>query len=282
MTKKRRMFDIELPEVEAPQAPVLETKSIGGTPRRGPMATAIGESAEANRRRAEAEADIHAENDALAHEFVRLKRLGLETDVVLLDAIRAGKLVRDRSQRLDPERDDLKSSILAIGLSNPILVKPAGQVGCELVQGWQRVSAFRALLVETGEDRFAAIPASLMPAGENMDGLYRHMVDAKPGPQGYLVVRNGAVGAGLFGRPGRVLRRSGPRRKPALRLGQPAKAQLHPALCLYADASGKASGIPRGYSAQSGSDARASHRNGARCGGCNSADFKGVQGEGAG
>lgn len=167
--KKRRMFDVDLPEDEAP-APEATT-------RRGPMAAAISETADASRERASVEAAIRAENDALAHEFVRLKRLGLITDMIPTDQIRIGKLVRDRSRRVDPEIDDLKTSIRAVGLSNPVRVEPDGQGGYELVEGWRRLSAFRALLEETGEERWTRIPASFVPPGETVEGLYRRMVD---------------------------------------------------------------------------------------------------------
>jgi ParB family transcriptional regulator, chromosome partitioning protein len=171
MSKKRRMFDIDLPADDAPVAAGTEPQ------RRGPMATAISETADANRHRAAIEAEIRAENDALAHEFVRLKKLGLITDLVPLSAVRTRKLVRDRSSQQDPELADLIASIRDIGLSNPILVEPDGQGGYELVQGWRRLSAFQALHAETGDPRFEQIPASLMPAGQTLEGLYRRMVD---------------------------------------------------------------------------------------------------------
>mgnify|MGYP000107713768 CR=1 FL=1 len=72
MTKKRRIFDIDLPDEDVP-APVVASSGL----RRGPMATAIGENADSLRQREQTEAAIRAENDNLAHEFVRLKRLGL-------------------------------------------------------------------------------------------------------------------------------------------------------------------------------------------------------------
>ena len=171
MSKKRRIFDMDLPEDEPP-APPPETPV-----RRGPMATAIGENAESLRRRQEQEAAIRAENDALAHEFVRLKKLGLVTDLIPLDSISASKLVRDRSRRLDPELDDLKQSIRDLGLSNPIRVEPREDGGFELVQGWRRLSAYRALHAETGDDRYARIPAGIMARGETLESLYRRMVD---------------------------------------------------------------------------------------------------------
>ena len=171
MTKKRRMFDIDLPE-EAVESPAPAEPQ-----RRGPMATAIVETADASRERAAVEAEIRAENDALAHEFVRLKKLGLVTDMVPLAEVHAGKLVRDRSRRADTDVEDLKTSIQAVGLSNPIRVEPRGQGGYELIEGWRRLSAFKALLAETGDPRWGLIPASFVPAGETVDGLYRRMVD---------------------------------------------------------------------------------------------------------
>lgn len=171
MTKKRRMFDIDLPET------AVETPAPTEPQRRGPMATAISENADASRQRAQVEAEIRAENDALAHEFVRLKKLGLVTDMIPLAQIGIGKLVRDRSRRGNPDVEDLKTSIQAVGLSNPIRVEPTGQGGYELIEGWRRLTAYKALLAETGDPHWSRIPASFVPAGETVDGLYRRMVD---------------------------------------------------------------------------------------------------------
>jgi ParB family transcriptional regulator, chromosome partitioning protein len=173
MSKKRRIFDIDLPDDDPPEP---EARAIGGL-RRGPMATAIGENADALRRRTEQESAIREENDTLAHEFVRLKKLGLVTDLIPLDQVESGKLIRDRSARLDPELDELKASILALGLSNPIRVEQIAEGRYELVQGWRRLAAYRALYEETGDGRFAQIPAGLMAKGETLEGLYRRMVD---------------------------------------------------------------------------------------------------------
>lgn len=172
MTKKRRIFDIDLPEEDAAPPAV----SVGGL-RRGPMATAIGENADSLRQRESTEAAIRAENDSLAHEFVRLKKLGLVVDMIPVEAVHATKLVRDRSARVDADLDDLKSSIKALGLSNPIRVEQVGDGRYELVQGWRRLSAYRALFEETGDPAYARIPAGLMAKGETLDSLYRRMVD---------------------------------------------------------------------------------------------------------
>jgi len=175
MTRKRRMFDIDLPEGEQPDD--TPTPATGPSARRGPMATAIGEAGESLRQRAAIEADIRAENDALAHEFVRLKGLGLVTDMVPVEAVYTTRLGRDRPRTGDLDLGDLKESIRAIGLSNPIRVVPDGAGGYELVQGLRRLTAYRELWAETGDERWQRIPAGLMPAGETLDTLYRRMVD---------------------------------------------------------------------------------------------------------
>lgn len=177
MSKKRRVFDIDMPEEDTPvpAGTPLETKAIT---RRGPMATAIGETADSLRERRRREGEIRAENDALAHEFVRLKNAGLITDLVPVDQIMTTKLTRDRNMAADLELDELKASIAAIGLSNPIQVEARPGGGYELVQGLRRLSAFRALLAEAGDDdRWGRVPATIVAHGEALEALYRRMVD---------------------------------------------------------------------------------------------------------
>jgi ParB family chromosome partitioning protein len=195
---KRRVFDINFPTdppaSPAPSqsaAPAPDASKTGASKadaskpevasvaeaRRGPMATAISENAEALKARAVAEQNIRAENDRLAHEFVRLKKLGLVVDRIPLDQISTSKLVRDRAISRDPDLEELKSSIRSIGLSNPIRVEEAADGAYQLVQGFRRLSAYRALFEETGESDFASIPAGLIARGETLQGLYRRMVD---------------------------------------------------------------------------------------------------------
>lgn len=173
--KKRRVFDIDFPGAEE-TVPAGTPSESAPDARRGPMATAITENADALRARSEAEQAIRAENDRLAHEHVRLKKLGLITDLIPLEAIRMEKLTRDRRAGADPDLDELKQSIRAVGLSNPIRVEATEQ-GYELVQGFRRLSAYRALYAETGDDAFARIPAGLVASGEALESLYRRMVD---------------------------------------------------------------------------------------------------------
>lgn len=174
MTRKRRMFDIDLPD-EAP----ADQPPAAGQPdaRRGPMASAVRENADSLRTRAETEAQIRVENDALAHEHVRLKKAGLITDLIPLDAIDATKLTRDRAEGDDAEIEELKDSIRSIGLSNPIRIEPAGDGRYELIQGWRRLQAFKALLAETGDEAYGRIPAGIVAAGDALETSYRRMVD---------------------------------------------------------------------------------------------------------
>lgn len=181
MSRKRRGFDIDLDSDEAPEtdtnAPVSDADEPART-RRGPMATAISETAGSLRDRAVLEAQIRAENDALAHEHVRLKKLGLITGLVPLDLIDTAKLVRDRAQTADPELAGMLTSIREIGLSNPIRVEAQADGRYELVQGFRRLAAFRALLAETGDvARYGTIPATIMARGDTLERLYRQMID---------------------------------------------------------------------------------------------------------
>ncbi|WP_439149190.1 ParB/RepB/Spo0J family partition protein [Sulfitobacter sp.] len=199
MVKKRSVFDInfELEEEDEAGFPAgnpappeeaaeeVQTYNVQGHPlqnrdpvpaRRGPMASAISETLEATTERASAEAAIRAENDALAYEHVRLKKLGLITDLIQTSDVHTDKLTRDRSANVDPELAELKKSIQAVGLSNPIRVEQT-ENGYELIQGYRRLTAFRALAEETGDPRYTRIPAALVPRGEPLVDLYRKMVD---------------------------------------------------------------------------------------------------------
>lgn len=180
MTKKRRMFDIDLPEdaVTAPDKTFPAGKVSDPSARRGPMATAIAETVTSTRERQEIEAQIRAENDALAHEHVRLKRLGLVVELVPLDHVEMTKLVRDRKKGPDFELAELKASITELGLSNPIRLEARADGRFELIQGYRRLSAYRELLEETGDtDRYGTIPAAVTQPGEDLEALYRRMVD---------------------------------------------------------------------------------------------------------
>ncbi|MFK7743707.1 MAG: ParB N-terminal domain-containing protein [Roseobacter sp.] len=168
---KRRVFDIDFEDTSVPAGTNAEPEA-----RRGPMAAAISENAAALTERQTAEAAIRAENDRLAHEYVALKKDGQIVGRVALDDILTTKLIRDRAGDRDPELAELKASIVAVGLSNPIHVEEV-EGGFELIQGFRRLSAYRELLAETGDTTYARIPATLQARGAQVEVLYRRMVD---------------------------------------------------------------------------------------------------------
>ena len=175
MSKKKRIFDIAMPDLAEAETPQTSTPDTAAR-RRGPMASAIAENAGALNERASAEAKIRVENDALAHEFVALKRAGLVIAMIPLDAVVTEALVRDRKPGPDVDLPELITSIRDVGLSNPIRVEERDDGKYELVQGHRRLSAYRALLASDG-DAWAEIPAGILPRGEGVAGLYRRMVD---------------------------------------------------------------------------------------------------------
>ncbi|WP_170789886.1 ParB/RepB/Spo0J family partition protein [Ruegeria lacuscaerulensis] len=174
MSRKRRMFDIDMPSME--DIPVGKVPDKVLEKRRGPMAAAISENAEALRGQQSTEDTIRAENDRLAHELVRLRSEGLVTEHVLLADVVTEKLTRDRKDGPDPELDELKDSIREIGLSNPIRLERRADGRYELIQGMRRLSAYRALYQETGNEVYATIPAGISE-GADLNDSYRRMVD---------------------------------------------------------------------------------------------------------
>ena len=173
MSRKRRIFDIEVPPVEDMETGKTPAKALA---RRGPMAAAISENAEALRDRRSTEQSIVEENQKLAQEFVRLKREGLVVDRIPLDKVVSERLLRDRKAGPDDELSELKTSIREVGLSNPIRVEAREDGSYELVQGMRRLQACRELLAETGEAGFATIPAGIGTL-DKPQASYRRMVD---------------------------------------------------------------------------------------------------------
>ena len=131
MSRKRRMFDIEMPEEGVPDAAPAERAEAPPADRRGPMASAVRENAESLRARADAERAIREENDALAHEFVRARGQGLVMSRIDLGRIRADKLTRDRRDIDQDGLRELMDSIRDLGLSNTwvaLIVPSSGTV----------------------------------------------------------------------------------------------------------------------------------------------------------
>lgn len=176
MTRKRRVFDISLPDDDTPP-PDLETKSAP-PPRRGPMASAISENAEALQAQTSTAQAIRAENDALAHEYVARREAGTVIEDIPLDDVHTYLLARDRMPGEDLELDTLVASIRELGLSNPIRVtRRTDGDGVELIQGFRRLNAYKALYAETGDAQYAKVPALIQTGPQDIPRLFRRMVD---------------------------------------------------------------------------------------------------------
>lgn len=176
MSKKRRVFDIDLPEEE--NAETFPAGKVSEKERRGPMAAAISENAESLKERERIHAEIRAENDRLAHEHVRLQKLGQIVERIPLDQIKMKKLMRDRTSAEDEDLEELTASIISVGLSNPILVEPRQDGSYELIQGYRRLAAFKQLFkVTPTRDEYSKIPARVVANNDTLETLHRRMVD---------------------------------------------------------------------------------------------------------
>lgn len=174
MTKPRSKFALEIADDE------LHSDQNSPPPaltRRGPMASAIADNADSLKERRSTQEKIRKENDELAHQHVRLKKLGLVLELVQLDWIDSDKLIRDRNVSRELELDDLVISIRELGLSNPIRAERTHDGRYELIQGYRRLEAFRHLWSETKDERFATIPVAMVPPGDDLEVSYRKMVD---------------------------------------------------------------------------------------------------------
>lgn len=180
---RRRVFDIALPAAASASAAGPEAAQEAPAPeaapaaRRGPMASALMENARSLQARGELEAANRAENDALARELVRLRAEGLVVERVALGRIDCTRLFRDRLPSKTPDVEDLKASIRELGLSNPVRLERGPDGRFELIQGWRRLQAFKALAAETGDPAFAEIPAAVTDPDPELETAYRRMVD---------------------------------------------------------------------------------------------------------
>ncbi|MGD1926810.1 MAG: ParB/RepB/Spo0J family partition protein [Paracoccaceae bacterium] len=163
----------------------LESDKLAPDPeprrRRSPMAEAVAETAESlDERQSERtrlmekmKADVAAFNQARADD-----RIDLMVDVT---EIRTTALERDRfdlDQDLnDDEMQELKASLAKRGLQQSIKLFQDENGHYQLESGWRRLTAYRQLLAETGDERFRHIRAKVAPALEDIDAAYGRMVD---------------------------------------------------------------------------------------------------------
>ena len=172
MAKRKRL--------EAPSADALkeieegfarETSAAGPLGPMPPLAKIAGEAA-AGASALSSEDRLRAARDSAdAERYRRALEAGLIVQELPVAAILAEELARDRMVFSPEEMDELKTSIRAHGLRLPIEVfempDSAEEPGPRyaLISGWRRLMAFRALLGETGDARYATIKAIVRPRG---------------------------------------------------------------------------------------------------------------------
>lgn len=144
--------------------------------RLGPMASAVRDAGRAN-----AAFGGHLGVDELATlelavEMKALRDAEVDLRMLDLDQIEETHLQRDRAD-IDPDAlEELKTSIRDQGLALPIRVDLLEDGRYGLNQGRRRLLAVRALYAETGDGRYAQIPALVDKASER-ESAYRRMVD---------------------------------------------------------------------------------------------------------
>lgn len=163
--------------------PSADDDSAGPDVRRrsGPMGAAGREVGESVASATEAQVEVRRRNASEAREYREAREAGRVLSVLQLDDVRTDGLPRDRLD-LDgvasaDEMEELKSSIRARGQREPIEVYVDLGGRYQLKKGWRRLAALRALLSETGEQRFGTVVARIGPADEDRVSLYVDMVE---------------------------------------------------------------------------------------------------------
>lgn len=177
MTKKGRFgFGSGAFDSEPDKAEEAAGAAEGQKDRLGPMATAVRDAGRAN---AAIGGNLGVDEIAtleLAVEMKALRDAQLDLRMVDLDLIDESHLMRDRTE-VDPEAlEELKTSIRDQGLGIPIRLDLLDDGRYGLNQGRRRLMAFRSLYGETGDDRYARIPALIDKESER-ESAYRRMVD---------------------------------------------------------------------------------------------------------
>ena len=193
MSRKRRVFDIDLPnEIDTP-AP--ETKST----RRGPMASAINENAEALKARVTAAEAIREENDSLAHEYVALRDAGQVVQMIPLEDVHTYMLVRDRMLKVDDlELEELVTSIRELGTVEPDPGHSATRWNG--LRAGARVPAAECVSAAKGRSGRGGVGADSGACSAGCAGYCRTVpADGRREcrPQRPVLRRDGACGAGL-------------------------------------------------------------------------------------
>lgn len=137
-----------------------ETRKPGGLGPMPPIAQVAAEAAQDNGGRSEAARLEAAEAEAYRAALAD----GLIVQRIDLRDIAVDEIVRDRMNQSADAAEELQNSVRAHGVRLPIEVfalaepRESGQ-RYGLISGWRRYNAVKLLQLETGEERFATVPA---------------------------------------------------------------------------------------------------------------------------
>lgn len=163
--------------------PSADEEVAAGDARRrsGPMGAAGREVGENVASATEAQVEVRRRNAAEAKEYRAAREAGRVLSVLGLDDVRSDGLPRDRLEleavAASEEMEELKASIRARGQREPIEVYVDAAGRYQLKKGWRRLAALRALLRETGDERFRTVVARVSTADESRVSLYVDMVE---------------------------------------------------------------------------------------------------------
>lgn len=159
--------------------PASGKRRAGLGPNVPPIAQVAGEAAEASAAEVTEARVKAAKFESDARKYVEATEGGLLAINIPLDAIAVDHLSRDRMTADDVEMAELRHSIQVHGLRMPIEVLELENdegPAYGLISGWRRLSAMRALAVETGEGAFDRIAALVRRPKEASDA-YVSMVE---------------------------------------------------------------------------------------------------------
>ncbi len=165
MARRKRLTPAQPGYLEGQRAPEAKSMAIGSAP----IAQVAGD------------ASARAALEELTAALDAARADGLMIELLPLEAVDEGYLVRDRMVQDEDELGALMDSMRARGQQTPVevirLPEPAASGAIYgLISGWRRLTALRRLHSETGEERFATIRARVI-APETAQAAYVAMVE---------------------------------------------------------------------------------------------------------
>jgi ParB family chromosome partitioning protein len=181
MARRRRLEAPSADQLQELEAGFARETSAGLGPNiRPPIAQVAAEAASMSAPQPTAARAQTARDATDAARLRQAEAAGMLVVDIPIAQIRADELARDRMRIDGEEMDELRASIRAHGLRMPIevfaLTNPQGDEQFGLISGWRRLTAYRALRGEAGDDTYDAIRA-LVRRPDDASAAYISMVE---------------------------------------------------------------------------------------------------------